>query len=131
MFADRRGRAWFAERRDRAYFAGHRWNHGSSESGASTVIPLLTTTEAQRREAVLDLTDGRGPDVIVEATGRNTFSVIPSRSGSAYMPRNAVGRRRASWSVGVNVCRSVINGPWLNTTSGSLVSRRASVSTSR
>ena len=38
--------------------------------GASTVIPFLTTTEAQRREAVLDLTDGRGPDVIVEATGR-------------------------------------------------------------
>lgn len=38
--------------------------------GASTVIPLLTTTEAERRATVLDLTDGRGPDVVVEATGR-------------------------------------------------------------
>jgi 5-exo-hydroxycamphor dehydrogenase len=42
----------------------------ASRLGASTVIPLLTTTEAERRDTVLDLTDGRGPDVIVEATGR-------------------------------------------------------------
>ncbi|MBM3658040.1 MAG: zinc-binding dehydrogenase [Actinobacteria bacterium] len=38
--------------------------------GASTVIPLVGTSEAERREAVLDLTGGRWPEVIVEATGR-------------------------------------------------------------
>jgi 5-exo-hydroxycamphor dehydrogenase len=38
--------------------------------GATATVPLDATTEAERRDAVLDLTDGRGADVVVEATGR-------------------------------------------------------------
>jgi 5-exo-hydroxycamphor dehydrogenase len=42
----------------------------ASRLGATTVIPLLTTTIEERRAQVLDLTDGRGADVVIEATGR-------------------------------------------------------------
>ncbi len=38
--------------------------------GATTAIPLLTTTIEERRAEVLDLTGGRGFDVVIEATGR-------------------------------------------------------------
>jgi 5-exo-hydroxycamphor dehydrogenase len=38
--------------------------------GASTVIALETTTPEERRAQVLELTAGRGADVVVEATGQ-------------------------------------------------------------
>jgi 5-exo-hydroxycamphor dehydrogenase len=38
--------------------------------GASTTIPLESTTIDERRQMVLDLTDGRGADVVIEAAGR-------------------------------------------------------------
>jgi 5-exo-hydroxycamphor dehydrogenase len=37
--------------------------------GASTTIPLESTTVDERRQAVLDLTDGRGAEVVIEAAG--------------------------------------------------------------
>lgn len=42
----------------------------ASRLGATTVIPLLTTTVDERRARVFELTDGRGADVVIEATGR-------------------------------------------------------------
>jgi len=42
--------------------------------GASTTIPLEQTTVEERRATILDLTDGRGADVVIEAAGRmNAF----------------------------------------------------------
>ncbi|HUP75712.1 MAG TPA: zinc-binding dehydrogenase [Acidimicrobiales bacterium] len=42
--------------------------------GASTTIPLERTTVEERRASILDLTDGRGADVVIEAAGRmNAF----------------------------------------------------------
>jgi threonine dehydrogenase-like Zn-dependent dehydrogenase len=38
--------------------------------GASTTIPLERTTTEERLAMILDLTDGRGADVVIEATGR-------------------------------------------------------------
>jgi hypothetical protein len=38
--------------------------------GASTTIPLESTTEAERKQAVWDLTDGRGAEIVIEAAGR-------------------------------------------------------------
>jgi threonine dehydrogenase-like Zn-dependent dehydrogenase len=38
--------------------------------GATTTIPLESTTQAERRDLIFDLTDGRGPDVVIEAAGR-------------------------------------------------------------
>jgi threonine dehydrogenase-like Zn-dependent dehydrogenase len=38
--------------------------------GATTVIALERTDPAQRREAIRDLTDGRGAEVVIEAAGR-------------------------------------------------------------
>lgn len=38
--------------------------------GASTTIALERTDEPGRRAAILELTDGRGADVVIEATGR-------------------------------------------------------------
>lgn len=38
--------------------------------GASTVIPLASTTADERRQQILDLTDGRGAEVVIEAAGR-------------------------------------------------------------
>lgn len=40
--------------------------------GATTVIPLEGTDVAQRSEAIRDLTDGRGAEVVIEAAGRMT-----------------------------------------------------------
>jgi 5-exo-hydroxycamphor dehydrogenase len=37
--------------------------------GASTTIPLESTTVDERRRMVLDLTDGRGAEVVIEAAG--------------------------------------------------------------
>jgi 5-exo-hydroxycamphor dehydrogenase len=37
--------------------------------GASTTIPLESTTPEERRQVVLDLTDGLGADVVIEAAG--------------------------------------------------------------
>lgn len=42
--------------------------------GASTVISLAETTEEERKALIWDLTDGRGADLVIEATGRiNAF----------------------------------------------------------
>ncbi len=38
--------------------------------GATATIPLATTTVEDRRASVLDLTDGRGADVVIECAGR-------------------------------------------------------------
>ena len=38
--------------------------------GATTTIPLLSTSEDTRRAIVLELTRGRGADIVIEATGR-------------------------------------------------------------
>jgi threonine dehydrogenase-like Zn-dependent dehydrogenase len=38
--------------------------------GATTTIPLATTTGDERKAHVLDLTDGRGAEVVIECTGR-------------------------------------------------------------
>jgi 5-exo-hydroxycamphor dehydrogenase len=38
--------------------------------GASCTIPLLTTSVDERRARVLDLTDGRGAEVVIEAAGQ-------------------------------------------------------------
>ena len=43
--------------------------------GATTVIPLARTTAAMRKEQILDLTNGLGPEVVIEATGR--FDAFP------------------------------------------------------
>lgn len=42
----------------------------ASVLGATTTIPVLTTTAEERKAQVLELTDGRGPEAIIEATGR-------------------------------------------------------------
>ena len=38
--------------------------------GAATTIPLESTTVEERRQMVLDLTDGHGAEVVIEAAGR-------------------------------------------------------------
>ncbi len=38
--------------------------------GATTTIPLATTTVEERRSSVLALTDGRGAEVVIECAGR-------------------------------------------------------------
>ncbi|MBN8993702.1 MAG: zinc-binding dehydrogenase [Rhizobiales bacterium] len=58
------------------------------EFGADHVIPVTGTTKAERLQAVRDLTEGRGADVIVECTG--AAEAIPeglemARRGATYV----------------------------------------------
>jgi 5-exo-hydroxycamphor dehydrogenase len=44
--------------------------HAAGVLGASSVIPLESTSAAERRQRVLDLTGGRGAEVVIEAAGK-------------------------------------------------------------
>ena len=58
------------------------------EMGADTAIPLDGTTPESRRARVLELTDGQGADVVVEAAGSaRAFEegVLLARDGGAYV----------------------------------------------
>jgi L-iditol 2-dehydrogenase len=58
------------------------------EMGADATVPLDGTTPESRRERVLELTDGQGADVVVEAAGSaRAFEegVLLARDGGAYV----------------------------------------------
>lgn len=47
----------------------------ASRLGATTTLPLERTSAEERRATILELTDGRGADVVIEAAGRmNAFA---------------------------------------------------------
>lgn len=72
--------------------------------GATTTIPFESTTADERREQILDLTDGRGADVVIEAAGHisafdeglslladeGRYLILGLYSGSGTVPFNPV-----------------------------------------
>ncbi|GAA1532796.1 zinc-binding dehydrogenase [Nocardioides humi] len=83
--------------------------------GADIVVPL-SVAGGQRAETVLDATDGRGPDVVIEASGspeafEEGFEL--ARIGARYLSLGAVGPARARVSPGVlNRKQLTVLGTW-------------------